>query len=110
MWFASFVKTLSIIKGRAKMKITRRQLRRIIIEAGYEGRYFDQHGTGQYSPDEQFREDLHFILDTSPSENSYWRQAYKFIEALPDDEKYMGEVIAEKMWERHTDRNYDYRY
>ncbi len=97
------------------MRLVKQHLRRIIREAiireaGYEGRYFDQHGTGQYSPDEQFNEDLHFILDTSPSENSYWRQAYELIEALDDDEKYMGEVIAEKMWERHTNRNYDYRY
>lgn len=75
---------------------------------GYEGRYFNQHGTGQHSPDEQFSEDIHFILDTSPSESSYWRQAYEVIEALDEDEKYMGEVIAERMWERHTNRNYDY--
>ena len=101
------------------MKLTKRQLKRIIKEekakllreyGGYEGRYFDQHGTGKYSPDEQFNEDLHFILDTSPSERSYWRQAYELIEALDNDEKYMGEVIAERMWERHTNRNYDYRY
>ena len=96
------------------MKITRRQLRKIIkeaiiSEAGYEGRYFDQHGTGQWSPDEQFDEELHFILDTSPSESSYWRQAYKLIEALPDDEKYMGEKIADDKWEQHTNRNYDWR-
>ena len=97
------------------MKISKRQLRQIIketilTEVGYEGRYFDQHGTGKHSPDEQFSEDIHFILDTSPSERSYWRQAYEVIEALEDDQKYMGEVIAERMWERHTDRNYDYRY
>ena len=97
------------------MKLTKRQLKRIIKEAiisegGYEGRYFDQHGTGQYGPDEQFDEDLHLILDTSPSETSYWRQAYELIEALDDDEKYMGEVIAERKWEQHTNRNYDYRY
>ena len=100
------------------MGITKRQLKRIIREeysrllreTGYEGRYFDQHGTGQYSPDEQFSEDIHFILDTAPSEESYCRQAYEVIEALDDDEKYMGEVIADRMWERHTDRNYDYRY
>lgn len=98
------------------MKITKRQLKRIIkeaiiSEAGYEGRYFSRHGTVspyQYSPDEQFREDLHFILDTSPSEDSYWRQAYEKIEALDDDERYMAEVLAQKMWERHTNKNYDY--
>ena len=96
------------------MKITKRQLKQIIKKAiitetyedGYEGRYFDQHGTGQYSPDEQFDEELHFILDTSPSESSYWRQAYKLIEALPDDEKYMGEKIADDKWEQHTNKNY----
>jgi len=58
------------------MKLTKRQLRKIIKEAiisesGYEGRYFSQHGTGKHSPDEQFSEDIHFILDTSPSERSY---------------------------------------
>jgi len=98
-----------------KMKLTKRQLRKIIKEAiisesGYERRYFSQHGTGKNSPDEQFNEDLHYILDTSPSKRSYWQQAYEVIEALDDDEKYMAEVIAERMWERHTDRNYDYRY
>lgn len=97
------------------MKITESKLRRIIHKViteygGYEGRYFEQHGTGKHSPDEQFSEDLHFILDTSPSQRSYWKQAYELIESLEDDEKYMGEVIAEKMWERHTNRNYDYRY
>ena len=99
------------------MKITKTQLRRIIKEekakllreyGGYEGRYFDQHGTGKYSPDEQFNEDLLYILDVSRSERSYWQQAYELIEALDDAEKYMGEVIAERMWERHTNRNYRY--
>ena len=33
MWFASFVKTRNTIKGRAKMKTTRRQLRKIIKES-----------------------------------------------------------------------------
>ena len=101
------------------MRLTKRQLKRIIKEekakllreyGGYEGRYFDQHGTGQYGPDEQFDEDLHLILDTSPSERSYWRQAYELIEALDDDEKYMAEVIAERKWAQHTERNYGYRY
>ena len=98
-----------------QMKLSKRQLKRIIKEekakllkeAGYEGRYFDQHGTGKYSPDEQFDEDLHFILDTSPSYESYWRQAYELIEPLDDDEKYMAEKIADDKWERHTNRNYD---
>ena len=95
------------------MKITRRQIRRIIREAGYEARYFDRHGTTtpyQYSPDEQFRENLHFILDTSPSKNSYWRQAYKFIEALDDDERYMAEVLAEKMWSNYKNPHDGYRF
>ena len=99
------------------MKITKRQLRRIIREekakllreSGYEGRYFDRHGTLQYRPDEQFDEELHLILDTSPSEASYWRKAYELIEALDDDERYHAEAIAEEKWERHTNRNYDYR-
>lgn len=96
------------------MKLTKRQLKRIIkeaiiIEGGYEGRYFDRHGTMQYRPDEQFDEELHGILDTSPSEASYWRQAYALIEALDDDERYHAEAIAEEKWERHTNRNYDYR-
>lgn len=96
------------------MRITKRRLRRIIkeaiiIEGGYEGRYFDQHGTGKYSPDEQFREDVHFILDESPSETSYWEQVYSLIETLDEDERYMAEKIASDMWERHT-RPYDYRW
>ena len=98
------------------MKVTKRQLRKIIketiiAEAGYEGRYFHHHGTGTfYSPDEQFREDVHFILDNSPSHNSYWERVYKLVEALDEDERYMAEKIADEMWERHTNRNYDYRY
>lgn len=100
------------------MKLTKRQLRRIIREEkakllkehGYEGRYFHHHGTGNfYSPDEQFSEDVHYILDDSPSYNSYWEQVYKLIEALDEDERYMAEKIADDMWERHTNKNYDYR-
>ena len=99
------------------MKLTKRQLKRIIREekskllreAGYEGRYFHQHGTGQYSPDEQFREDVHFILDTSPSYNSYWEKVYRLIEALDEDERYMAEKIADDMWERYK-RPHDYRW
>ena len=99
------------------MKLSKRQLKKIIKEekakllreGGYEGRYFDQHGTGQYSPDEQFDENVHSILDNSPSETSYWEQVYRLIEALDEDERYMAEVIAEKMWERHR-RPHDYRW
>lgn len=91
------------------MKLTKRQLRRIIVEAGYEARYFHQHGSGNfYSPDEQFREDVHFILDNSPSYNSYWEKVYRLIEKLDEDERYMAEKIADDMWERHTNRNYSY--
>ena len=93
------------------MIITRKQLRQIIREAGYEGRYFDQHGSGTfYSPDEQFREDVHFILDNSPSYSGYWEKVYNLIENLAENERYMAEKIADEMWERHTNRNYDYRY
>ena len=96
------------------MKITQRQLKRIIretiiAEGGYEGRYFDRHGTLHYRPDEQFDEDLYSILDSAPSESSYWRKAYKLIEALDDDERYHAEAIAEEMWERWSNRNYNYR-
>ena len=97
------------------MRITKRQLRKILKEAilregGYEGRYFDQHGTGTfYSPDEQFREEVHFILDESPSETSYWERVYPLIETLDEDERYMAEKIASDMWERHT-RPHDYRW
>ena len=99
------------------MKLTKQQLKRIIKEekakllreSSYEGRYFDRHGTMQYRPDEQFDEELHLILDTSPSEASYWRQAYALIEALDDDERYEAEAIAEEKWARWSDRNYDYR-
>ena len=35
---------------------------------------------------------------------------YKLVEALDEDERYMAEKIADEMWERHTNRNYDYRY
>ena len=63
---ASFRKKLD--EGKT-MRLTETKLRRIvrnlIVEyGGYEGRYFDQHGTGKPGPDEQFDEDLHFILDT----------------------------------------------
>ena len=100
------------------MKLSKRQLRKIIREekakllkeSGYEGRYFHHHGTGNfYSPDEQFSEDVHFILDTSPSYNLYWEKVYDLIEALDEDERYMAEKIADDMWERHTNKNYDYR-
>ena len=60
-------------------------------------------------PDEQFDENLRFILDTSPSEASYWRQAYKLIEALDDDERYHAEAIAEEKWARWSNPGYDYR-
>ena len=97
------------------MRLTKRQLKRIIREekskllreAGYEGRYFDQHGTGKYSPDEQFREDVHFILDESPSETTYWEEVYALIETLDEDERYMAEKIADDMWERYK-RPHDY--
>ena len=96
------------------MRLTRLHLRRIIrktLVEGYEGRYFHQHGTGNfYSPDEQFREDVHFILDNSPSHNNYWKKVYELIESLDKDERYMAEKIADEMWERHTNKNYDYRY
>ena len=97
------------------MRLTVRKLRRIlkeaiISEAGYEGRYFDQHGSGDfYSPDEQFREDVHFILDESPSETSYWERVYAIIETLDEDERYMAEKIASDMWERNQ-RPHDYRW
>ena len=96
------------------MKLTKRQLKRIIreaiiLEAGYEGRYFHHHGTGTfYSPDEQFREDVHYILDDSPSYNLYWEKVYKLVEALDEDERYMAEKLADDMWERHTNKNYRY--
>ncbi len=99
------------------MRLTKRQLKRIIKEekakllreTGYEGRYFDRHGTMQYRPDEQFDENLRSILSTSPSESSYWRQAYELIEALDDDERYEAEAIAEEKWARWSNPNYDYR-
>ena len=94
------------------MRLTKQNLRRIIRKSlleGYEGRYFDQHGTGKYSPDEQFREDVHFILDESPSETSYWEQVYPLIETLDEDQRYMAEKIANDMWERYT-RPHDYRW
>ncbi len=100
------------------MRLTKKQLKQIIREeksrllreAGYEGRYFHHHGTGTfYSPDEQFREEVHFILDNSPSYNSYWEKVYKLIEALDEDERYMAEKIADDMWERYK-RPYNYRY
>ena len=97
------------------MRISKRQLRQImkksiLAEGGYEGRYFDQHGSGDfYSPDEQFREDVHFILDESPSETSYWERVYSLIETLDEDERYMAEKIASDMWERYK-RPHDYRW
>ena len=95
------------------MRMTKQHLRHVIRKAlleGYEGRYFHQHGTGNfYSPDEQFREDVHFILDESPSETSYWEKVYHLIEALDEDERYMAEKIASDMWERHH-KPYDYRW
>lgn len=95
------------------MRLTKRHLRHIIRKSlmeGYEGRYFDQHGSGDfYSPDEQFREEVHFILDLSPSETSYWEKVYRLIEALDEDERYMAEKIASDMWERHH-KPHDYRW
>ena len=93
------------------MKLTPSQLRktiRTVILEGYEGRYFDQHGSGDfYSPDDQFREDVHYILDESPSETSYWEKVYHLIEALDEDQRYMAEKLANDMWERHH-KPYDY--
>ena len=84
-------------------------IQKVIKESGYEGRYFDRHGTLQYRPDEQFDEELRFILDNSPSESEYWQQAYKLIEVLDDDERYHAEAIAEEKWARWSNPSYDYR-
>ena len=99
-----------LTKGQLK-KIIKEEKAKLLIEKGYEGRYFHHHGTGDfYSPDEQFSEDVHFILDNSPTYNKYWEKVYQLIEKLDEDERYMAEKIAGDMWERHTNRNYDYRY
>ena len=82
------------------MKVTKDMIEAFIGSDQEACKYLEEIVNGEYKA-EQFREDVHFILDETPSQTSYWEQVYPLIETLDEDQRYMAEKIANDMWERH---------